>query len=89
MSDRFTEGQDVLARWSDGLFYLGTITKVSVRGDMIFLFLYLHLLQCTRYPNCGTIFKISGMCKQLTGISVGCIIKKTLKLGGCDIKLLI
>lgn len=35
MSDRFTEGQDVLARWSDGLFYLGTITKVSVRGNMI------------------------------------------------------
>uniref|UniRef100_A0A3Q2DRU4 Metal response element binding transcription factor 2 n=1 Tax=Cyprinodon variegatus TaxID=28743 RepID=A0A3Q2DRU4_CYPVA len=27
MSARFTEGQDVLARWSDGLFYLGTITK--------------------------------------------------------------
>lgn len=31
MSDRFSEGQDVLARWSDGLFYLGTIAKVSVR----------------------------------------------------------
>uniref|UniRef100_A0A3P8T5U8 Metal response element binding transcription factor 2 n=1 Tax=Amphiprion percula TaxID=161767 RepID=A0A3P8T5U8_AMPPE len=29
MSDRFSEGQDVLARWSDGLFYLGTITKVN------------------------------------------------------------
>uniref|UniRef100_A0A3B4Y000 Metal response element binding transcription factor 2 n=1 Tax=Seriola lalandi dorsalis TaxID=1841481 RepID=A0A3B4Y000_SERLL len=29
MSGRFTEGQDVLARWSDGLFYLGTITKVN------------------------------------------------------------
>ncbi|XP_068427662.1 metal-response element-binding transcription factor 2 [Clinocottus analis] len=29
MSDRFTEGQDVLARWSDGLFYLGTITKIN------------------------------------------------------------
>ncbi|XP_015251571.1 PREDICTED: metal-response element-binding transcription factor 2 [Cyprinodon variegatus] len=34
MSARFTEGQDVLARWSDGLFYLGTITKVGVKpGD--------------------------------------------------------
>lgn len=33
MSDRFTEGQDVLARWSDGLFYLGTVTKVSVREE--------------------------------------------------------
>ncbi|XP_038158406.1 metal-response element-binding transcription factor 2 isoform X2 [Cyprinodon tularosa] len=29
MSARFTEGQDVLARWSDGLFYLGTITKID------------------------------------------------------------
>lgn len=35
MSDRFTEGQDVLARWSDGLFYLGTITKVSVRETLL------------------------------------------------------
>uniref|UniRef100_A0A3Q2CEY9 Metal response element binding transcription factor 2 n=1 Tax=Cyprinodon variegatus TaxID=28743 RepID=A0A3Q2CEY9_CYPVA len=31
MSARFTEGQDVLARWSDGLFYLGTITKVALK----------------------------------------------------------
>ncbi|KAK2822178.1 hypothetical protein Q5P01_022243 [Channa striata] len=29
MSARFTEGQDVLARWSDGLFYLGTIIKID------------------------------------------------------------
>nr|XP_020471726.1 metal-response element-binding transcription factor 2 isoform X2 [Monopterus albus] len=29
MSSGFTEGQDVLARWSDGLFYLGTITKID------------------------------------------------------------
>ncbi|TST47735.1 Metal-response element-binding transcription factor 2 [Bagarius yarrelli] len=27
LANKFEEGQDVLARWSDGLFYLGTITK--------------------------------------------------------------
>ncbi|XP_049604038.1 metal-response element-binding transcription factor 2 isoform X1 [Syngnathus scovelli] len=27
--DRFSEGQDVLARWSDGLIYLGTIAKID------------------------------------------------------------
>ncbi|XP_014045420.2 metal-response element-binding transcription factor 2 isoform X1 [Salmo salar] len=26
---KFEEGQEVLARWSDGLFYLGTITKIN------------------------------------------------------------
>ena len=29
LADKFAEGQDVLARWSDGLFYLGTVTKVT------------------------------------------------------------
>ncbi|KAJ3595535.1 hypothetical protein NHX12_004838 [Muraenolepis orangiensis] len=29
LADRFKEGQDVLARWSDGLFYLGTVTKID------------------------------------------------------------
>uniref|UniRef100_A0A8D3CAH7 Metal response element binding transcription factor 2 n=1 Tax=Scophthalmus maximus TaxID=52904 RepID=A0A8D3CAH7_SCOMX len=35
MSVRFSEGQDVLARWSDGLFYLGTITKVNDDDDEV------------------------------------------------------
>ncbi|XP_055058603.2 metal-response element-binding transcription factor 2 isoform X2 [Misgurnus anguillicaudatus] len=29
IASKFEEGQDVLARWSDGLFYLGTITKID------------------------------------------------------------
>lgn len=37
MADRFAEGQDVLARWSDGLFYLGTVTKVSSQEKEIVL----------------------------------------------------
>ncbi|XP_028284362.1 metal-response element-binding transcription factor 2 [Parambassis ranga] len=37
MSDRFTEGQDVLARWSDGLFYLGTITKIDREKQRCFV----------------------------------------------------
>lgn len=36
MMARFTEGQDVLARWSDGLFYLGTITKVGAQNSFFF-----------------------------------------------------
>lgn len=35
MSARFTEGQDVLARWSDGLFYLGTVTKVGAAWNVL------------------------------------------------------
>ncbi|XP_031710455.1 metal-response element-binding transcription factor 2 isoform X1 [Anarrhichthys ocellatus] len=37
MSDRFTEGQDVLARWSDGLFYLGTIAKINREKQRCFV----------------------------------------------------
>ena len=38
LADRFKEGQDVLARWSDGLFYLGTITKVNLREALFSVF---------------------------------------------------
>ncbi|RVE61082.1 hypothetical protein OJAV_G00167130 [Oryzias javanicus] len=37
MSARFREGQDVLARWSDGLFYLGTITKIDEEKQRCFI----------------------------------------------------
>ncbi|KAM3605105.1 uncharacterized protein V6R79_020848 [Siganus canaliculatus] len=37
MSGRFAEGQDVLARWSDGLFYLGTITKIDREKQRCFV----------------------------------------------------
>uniref|UniRef100_A0A1A8S511 Metal response element binding transcription factor 2 n=2 Tax=Nothobranchius rachovii TaxID=451742 RepID=A0A1A8S511_9TELE len=37
MAARFIEGQDVLARWSDGLFYLGTITKIDAEKQRCFV----------------------------------------------------
>uniref|UniRef100_A0A8C6P9V7 PHD-type domain-containing protein n=1 Tax=Nothobranchius furzeri TaxID=105023 RepID=A0A8C6P9V7_NOTFU len=37
MAARFIEGQDVLARWSDGLFYLGTITKIDPEKQRCFV----------------------------------------------------
>ena len=75
MSGRFTEGQDVLARWSDGLFYLGTITKVSVTEA------FLH-----RHPGTwelGPILHFVGAAsKQVisikTEILIGCQNKKLL-----------
>ncbi|GCC31246.1 hypothetical protein chiPu_0009703 [Chiloscyllium punctatum] len=34
---KFEEGQDVLARWSDGLFYLGTVIKVNKQKESCFV----------------------------------------------------
>ncbi|XP_067892903.1 metal-response element-binding transcription factor 2 isoform X1 [Heterodontus francisci] len=34
---KFEEGQDVLARWSDGLFYLGTVKKVNIQKESCFV----------------------------------------------------
>lgn len=34
---KFEEGQDVLARWSDGLFYLGTIKKINTINQSCFI----------------------------------------------------
>ncbi|XP_067846038.1 metal-response element-binding transcription factor 2 isoform X1 [Heptranchias perlo] len=34
---KFEEGQDVLARWSDGLFYLGTVKKVNKQKENCFV----------------------------------------------------
>ncbi|KPP76833.1 metal-response element-binding transcription factor 2-like [Scleropages formosus] len=37
LASRFEEGQDVLARWSDGLFYLGTIAKINKHKHRCFV----------------------------------------------------
>ncbi|MGH0157681.1 UNVERIFIED_CONTAM: hypothetical protein FKN15_057642 [Acipenser sinensis] len=37
LAKKFEEGQDVLARWSDGLFYLGTITKINKHKHSCFV----------------------------------------------------
>ncbi|XP_072366606.1 metal-response element-binding transcription factor 2 isoform X2 [Scyliorhinus torazame] len=34
---KFVEGQDVLARWSDGLFYLGIVKKVDIQKENCFV----------------------------------------------------
>nr|AAI34004.1 Mtf2 protein [Danio rerio] len=37
LAGKFEEGQDVLARWSDGLFYLGTISKIDKHKHRCFV----------------------------------------------------
>ncbi|ROJ13881.1 Metal-response element-binding transcription factor 2 [Anabarilius grahami] len=37
LANKFEEGQDVLARWSDGLFYLGTISKIDKHKHRCFV----------------------------------------------------
>ncbi|XP_056600338.1 metal-response element-binding transcription factor 2 isoform X2 [Triplophysa dalaica] len=37
LASKFEEGQDVLARWSDGLFYLGTIEKIDKQKHRCFV----------------------------------------------------
>ncbi|RXM29745.1 Metal-response element-binding transcription factor 2, partial [Acipenser ruthenus] len=37
LARKFEEGQDVLARWSDGLFYLGTIAKINKHKHSCFV----------------------------------------------------
>ncbi|XP_058620666.1 metal-response element-binding transcription factor 2 isoform X5 [Onychostoma macrolepis] len=37
LASKFEEGQDVLARWSDGLFYLGTISKIDKHKHRCFV----------------------------------------------------
>ncbi|XP_059418806.1 metal-response element-binding transcription factor 2-like [Carassius carassius] len=37
LASKFEEGQDILARWSDGLFYLGTISKIDKHKHRCFV----------------------------------------------------
>ncbi|KAL0966689.1 hypothetical protein UPYG_G00298470 [Umbra pygmaea] len=37
LGSKFKEGQEVLAQWSDGLFYLGTITKINYEKHRCFV----------------------------------------------------